>query len=88
VLRSGLAHLTRGCFRVFTLPKVAFLIGMALAALNIMTVEQEWRANNVEVVEHDHEDFNDELDDGVYAGRSGGEDDAGDVEEVASLPPP
>ena len=45
--------MVRGFFRVFTMAKVGFLIGMALVALNIKTAEQAWQAEHVEVIDDD-----------------------------------
>ena len=86
MLRSGLARLVRGYFRVFTLPKVAFVIGMALMALNMKTVEQEWLAEHAEVTELDDTTPDADLgDNGMYASPSSG--DAAEVAEVATPPP-
>lgn len=85
VLRSGLARMVRGFFRVFTLPKVGFLIGMALVALNIKTAEQEWQADHVEVIDEADPELVDTAEVSIY---SAPQSDGGDEVEAVATPPP
>lgn len=85
VLRSGLARMVRGFFRVFTLTKVGFLIGMALVALNIKTAEQEWQADHVEVIDEADPELVDTAEVSIY---SAPQSDGGDEVEAVATPPP
>ena len=77
--------MVRGFFRVFTLPKVGFLIGMALVALNIKTAEQAWQAEHVELIDHEDPDLADEAEISIYAEAAS---DSGDEVEQVVTPPP
>lgn len=81
VLRTGLARLSTGYFRVFGKDKVALLVGLALAALNLKMAEKSRHHDEVEVVEFDLED-----DHTVAADDVAGESTDGKVE--ADPPPP
>ena len=85
MLRSGLARMVRGFFRVFTLAKVGFLIGMALVALNIKTAEQEWQADHVEVIDEADPELVDTAEVSIYRAP---QSDGGDEVEAVATPPP
>jgi len=77
VLRTGLARMSRGFFRVFGKDKVELLLGLALGALNLKMAERTRRREEVEVVYHDWFEDNDE----------GSDPDLGDP-DIAEAPPP
>lgn len=56
VLRTGLARLSRGFFRVFGKDKIELLLGLALGALNLKMAERARRQIEVEVIDHDWDD--------------------------------
>lgn len=85
MLRSGLARMVRGFFRVFTMAKVGFLIGMALVALNIKTAEQAWQAEHVEVIDDDDPEASHTTGVSIYAQAT---PDSGDEVEQVATPPP
>ena len=77
VLRTGLARMARGFFRVFGKDKVELLLGLALGALNLKMAERTRRREEVEVVYHDWFEDNDE-----------GSDADLDDPDIAEAPPP
>lgn len=79
VLRTGLARLSRGFFRVFGKDKIEFLLGLALGALNLKMAERARRRLEVEVIDHDWDD--DEAGDGHPQVTA-------DVEDDVEPPPP
>jgi hypothetical protein len=56
VLRTGLARMYRGFFRVFGKNKIEFLLALALSALNLKMAERARSYEEVEVIDHDWDD--------------------------------
>jgi hypothetical protein len=56
-MRTGLARLQRGYFKVFGLNKATLLMGMMCVAINLQLQEQQHRGNTTETLDLDVSDF-------------------------------